>query len=150
MQSHINVLCDLAEQMAAIGAEIKDDELAITLLCSLPERFNSLVTSLESRPADEITFDFVSARLLSEFSRQEESRTVRLEVEEARALHTRQDSQNAQVGVVDKSRYMCTHCKRKGHLKVDCWDLHGRPRRESKEDIKSQSQSLAALDINSY
>ena len=124
MQSHFNTISDLAEQMEAIGAGVKDDELAITVLCSLPDRFDSLIVSLESRPAHEVTFDFVCARLLAEYSRQQES--------QSRASHEAVGSpepaalQSAAV-TVSRPVKKCSFCNRKVHLVADCWDKHGFP-----------------------
>lgn len=45
---------------------MKDKDLAVIILCSLPEHSNPLIISLEARPADEITFDSIASRLLAE------------------------------------------------------------------------------------
>jgi hypothetical protein len=73
MQSHINKIRELSDQLEAIGDPVRDRQLAIITLCSLPERFNSVVTSLESRPPEDITFDMIAGRLLAEEERQKES-----------------------------------------------------------------------------
>ena len=63
MQTHINLVRDLADQLDAIGASVTDEDMAMTLLCSLPESYDYLIVALESR-VDDFTFDFVSTRLL--------------------------------------------------------------------------------------
>ncbi len=75
MQSHINLVRDLADQLDAIGAAVTDEDMAMTLLCSLPESYDYLIVALESR-VDELSFDFVSTRLLSEEKRKEEAHNV--------------------------------------------------------------------------
>jgi hypothetical protein len=76
MQTHINLVRDLADQLDAIGASVTDEDMAMTLLCSLPESYDYLIVALESRTGDDLTFDFVSTRLLAEEKRKEESHNV--------------------------------------------------------------------------
>ena len=63
MMAHINKMRSLAEQLAAVGAQISDDDQAATLLCSLPDSYNNLIVALELR-ADDLNLEFVIARLL--------------------------------------------------------------------------------------
>ena len=72
MQIHINKIREFADRLEAIGDPVRDRELAIIILSSLPEKFNALIISLEARPPDEITFDSVAIRLLAEEERQNE------------------------------------------------------------------------------
>ena len=51
---HINKLRTLAEQLDAVGAPVSDEDLVITLLSSLNDSFQFLITALESR-SDELT-----------------------------------------------------------------------------------------------
>ena len=83
MQTHINKIRELANQLEAIGDPVRDRELAIIILSSLPEKFNALIISLEARPPDEITFDSVAIRLLAEEERQNESNSEKINGEHA-------------------------------------------------------------------
>ena len=75
MSEHIYKMKELASQLEAVGASITEDDQVATLLCSLPESYNSLITALESR-ADNLTLEFVIARLLHyEHKRKENSLT---------------------------------------------------------------------------
>jgi hypothetical protein len=76
MQSHINLVRDIADQLDAIGAGVSDEDMAMTLLCSLPDSYDYLIVALEARNSSDLTFDFVSTRLLSEEKRKEESNNV--------------------------------------------------------------------------
>uniref|UniRef100_A0AAV1TPN9 DUF4219 domain-containing protein n=1 Tax=Peronospora matthiolae TaxID=2874970 RepID=A0AAV1TPN9_9STRA len=51
---HINKLKTLAEQLDAVGAPVSKDDLVITLLASLSESYQFLITALESR-SDSLT-----------------------------------------------------------------------------------------------
>ena len=59
----INRLKTLADQLDAIGAPVSEDYLVITLLASLSESYQLLITALESR-ADSLTWELVKSRLL--------------------------------------------------------------------------------------
>jgi cell division cycle protein 20 (cofactor of APC complex)/ATP-binding cassette subfamily B (MDR/TAP) protein 1 len=76
LQSHINLIRDLADQLEAISAGVSDEDMAMTLLCSLPDSYDYLIVALESRNSEDLSFDFVSARLLSEEKRKGESMNV--------------------------------------------------------------------------
>ena len=54
MMEHINKMRSLAEQITSVGAQVSDDDLVATLLCSLPESNNNLIVALESG-ADDLT-----------------------------------------------------------------------------------------------
>jgi hypothetical protein len=69
---HINYVRELADQLDAIGAPVSDGDIAMTLLCSLPEQYDALIVALEARPAEELTSEFVGARLLAEEKRRQE------------------------------------------------------------------------------
>jgi hypothetical protein len=63
--AHINKLKTLAEQLDAVGAPVSEGDLVITLLGSLSESYQFLVTALESR-SDTLTWELVTSRLLHE------------------------------------------------------------------------------------
>ena len=60
MQEHINKVTTLAEQLEAIGAPVSDEDIAMTLLCSLPPSYENFLVTLESQ-ADNLTVEFVRA-----------------------------------------------------------------------------------------
>uniref|UniRef100_H3H9W0 Integrase catalytic domain-containing protein n=1 Tax=Phytophthora ramorum TaxID=164328 RepID=H3H9W0_PHYRM len=68
---HINKLKTLAEQLDAVGAPVSEDDLVITLLGSLSESYQFLITALESR-ADSLSWELVTSRLLHEDMKRKE------------------------------------------------------------------------------
>ena len=62
---HINKLKTLAEQLEAVGAPVCEDDLVITLLGSLSDSYQFLITALESR-SDTLSWELVTSRLLHE------------------------------------------------------------------------------------
>ena len=62
----------MASQLEAIGAIITVDDQVATLLFSLPESYKDLITALKFR-ADDLTLEFVTARLLHEEHKKKET-----------------------------------------------------------------------------
>jgi hypothetical protein len=75
MIDHINAVRNLADQLDAIGAPVSEDDIVTTLLGSLPDSYDNLITALESR-ADDLSFELVSARLLHEETKKASSRSI--------------------------------------------------------------------------
>lgn len=141
MQSHINKIREIADQLEAIGDPVKDRELAIILLSSLPERYNALIISLEARPPDEITFDAVSSRLLAEEERQRESGDISIKTEGAfYSLGNKSGGFNRQ-----RSLKECNFCHKKGHTEDRCWDKNGRPERNGSGSSNSNHANIAEV-----
>ena len=69
--SHINKLKKLAEQLEAVGAPVCEDDLVITLLGSLSDSYQFLITALESR-SDTLNWELVTSRLLHEEMKRKE------------------------------------------------------------------------------
>lgn len=129
MQSHVNSLRSLALQLEITGAPVSDEDLAVVLLCSLPSRFDAFVVQMDGRPTQDITFNFVSSRLLAEFERQ--SSQTRDSPLGASALITSSSSRTSsrRGGEVSRDRPRCHWCNRRGHSEDTCWDKEdGKPR----------------------
>eukprot|EP00794_Sanderia_malayensis_P004356 gene4356-4937_t len=67
MLEHINTLKSLYDQLRGMGAEIDDQELAMTLLASLPDDFKPLITALDAVGESNLSFQKVKAMLLYDF-----------------------------------------------------------------------------------
>jgi hypothetical protein len=63
MQHHIINIRDMADKLEAMDAPVSDDDIAMTLLCSLPEQWDYLIASMETR----------SGRLSSDYSHGQKS-----------------------------------------------------------------------------
>lgn len=59
------------QMQEAIGAPVSEEDIVMTLLCSLPESFHSMIVALESR-TDELDLEFVVASLMHEQTRRSE------------------------------------------------------------------------------
>jgi hypothetical protein len=166
MQAHINLVRDLADQLDAIGAAVTDEDMAMTLLCSLPESYDYLIVALESR-VDELSFDFVSSRLLSEEKRKEEAHNVSINANvvginrhgnngnnvhnngnDNVALYSNahgNGNAHGNKGKVKKPIVKCNHCNKKGHTEERCYIKHGYPVGHPKHN---SSANIATVSVN--
>eukprot|EP00795_Rhopilema_esculentum_P014459 gene14460-biopygen4243 len=120
MMEHVNKMRSLAEQMASVGAQVSEEDQVATLLCSLPDSYNNLIVALESR-ADQLTLEFIIARLLhEERKRSEVSSDLGIAMEKA-LVTTKEMSRVAgqQVKSTNK-KGKCYNCGLKGHWARDC------------------------------
>ena len=117
MQAHINTIRALALQLETVGSAVSDEDLAVVLLCSLDHRFDALVVQMEGRPASDITFSFVSGRLLAERNRQ---------VIQGPPTPVYTDTSAGASAFLARGRparkMFCTYCNRTGHVEEKCWD----------------------------
>ena len=72
MLDHINKVKTLADQLLCLEVPVKDEDVVMTLLESLPTSYEYLITALETRPMKELTLEFVTARLMHEVSKRKE------------------------------------------------------------------------------
>uniref|UniRef100_A0AAV1VI52 Retrovirus-related Pol polyprotein from transposon TNT 1-94 n=1 Tax=Peronospora matthiolae TaxID=2874970 RepID=A0AAV1VI52_9STRA len=78
----------LAEQLEAVGAPVCEDNLVITLLGSLSDSYQFLITSLESR-SDTLSWELVTSRLLHEEMKRKEQGSKGDEASQGQAFITR-------------------------------------------------------------
>ena len=115
---HINKLKTLAEQLDAVGAPVSEDDLVITLLASLSESYQFLITALESR-ADSLTWELVTSRLLHEdLKRKEQGGGIEGSAHsQAQAFMSRDNKRKARPV---KKTGACHKCGKQGHWIAEC------------------------------
>uniref|UniRef100_H3H9M9 CCHC-type domain-containing protein n=1 Tax=Phytophthora ramorum TaxID=164328 RepID=H3H9M9_PHYRM len=116
---HINKLKTLAEQLDAVGAPVSEDDLVITLLGSLSESYQFLITALESR-ADSLSWELVTSRLLHEDMKRKEQGGGGVDGAahgQGQAFMTRD---NKRKGRPVKKTGACHNCGKQGHWIAEC------------------------------
>ncbi len=67
---HINMVKALVNQLRSIEVKIKDEDVYMVLLMSLPPSFDNLVISLESMSTKDVDLQFIVVRLFHEVSKE--------------------------------------------------------------------------------
>lgn len=66
VQSHVDKLHTLQQQLRNLNKEISDEEMVDYLLISLPKSFTSFKRGINTLPEESRTFEFVSGRLIAD------------------------------------------------------------------------------------
>jgi len=147
MQQHIVKVTTMAEKLAAIGAPVSDEDTVMSLLCSLPTDFDNLIVSLESR-TENLTLDFVSARLLHEEARRAEAQ---LEPGEETVLVTRTSGvsgRNRRGG--NNSWIKCYRCQKRGHIARNCPERQQDTGRDEVRDEQAKQAAVEAVNDDEF
>ena len=107
LQSHLKIFSEIYESLAVVGSPMEDEDKVITMLASLPEKFSTVVTALE-------TLENVPSW---------ESVTEKLLHEESKLLNnnTSTTNDNQLLMVKQKKTIKCFECGKLGHLKKNCY-----------------------------
>ena len=122
MMEHINKLKSLAEQLESVEEPVLDDDQVATLLCSLPDSYSKLIVVLESRVVD-LNMEFVTARLLHEEGKRNESLANSMEIPEKAMISVKAKAQSRDQRVMSspfKGKGECFNCGIAGHVARDC------------------------------
>jgi hypothetical protein len=129
-------------QLTSMDVRYDDEDKEVTLLCSFPESWDHLVTSMWFSTTDTIEYDtFVGALLSEEVWRKSNLETSTSEAMVARGRskergeNSRGTSRSKSKG--KKGKQKCWYCNKSGHLKKDCWK-----RQASKEDSTKEENSV--------
>ena len=129
MIDHVNNIRTIADQLEALDDVIEEKYLVMILLSSLPQEYNNLLTTLETLKEDNLTWDYVRDRVLTEYDRRKAS--------EKQAPRTAQDalfaggdagkragggftSGGAGSGGNGRNKIRCHFCNEIGHIQRDC------------------------------
>lgn len=109
VEAHVIQMNELFQRMLAMGGEITQDLIfSATLLGSLPENYDNLITALEARD-QQLTSSLVCSKVIGEYKR-------RLE----RNLDVQGESVSKFSSTTKKSSFSCHFCKEQGHLRKHC------------------------------
>lgn len=105
---YINRVRQLAADLKSMDVAVEDEDVAMSILSGLSERFEPLIVAIDTMTGDrELTLEFVKSRLL-----QEEQRLI-----DRGDISNRPDS-----ALVSKyENRNCSYCKRNGHTEPYCW-----------------------------
>lgn len=111
--------CKIQEYKAA-GGELKDDEIISILLMAMPRNYQSVTTSIDiyfSQNPNDVTIEFVKNKLFQEEARQEREKPFGKKNSDDVVFYSSNNS---------NFKYKCNYCKKRGHMKTECYKLKNR------------------------
>ena len=157
MQKHINNIKEVVSKLSAVGVIISDQDLAMILLCSLPKDYETLTVSLESRPAAELTSEFVINRLLAEEERKTNTDSNSSSDTRISAFYSSQNrnrngssSMRRSGNEYENGRPICNYCHKPGHIEKQCYSKHGRPNGSQSYPRSNNSRAYQATVQNAF
>jgi hypothetical protein len=134
---HLNTFNTLIVKLTSMEFKFEDEDKAITLLCSFPESWDNIVTSISFSSTDILDYEFVVGALLAEEMRRKSSQET--STSEAMLVRGRTKEKNQRISSRSNSRRRkgkekCWYYGKTGHLKKYCWK-----RKESEENSMNEA-----------
>ncbi|GBM30067.1 Copia protein [Araneus ventricosus] len=141
IQQDISELLAIVNELRLSGAEVKDMDVVIYLLMSLPADYDVIKSTIENQPNETLTLDFVMQRLLNaeELKGEKNPDNIRASVSsdnvafsaDKRDIICYKCKNKGHVGKFCKRNFVCFGCGRPGHYKRDCRFKHKSDFKES-------------------
>lgn len=143
VNDYIYEIMSVVDQLRGIGKIISEDDIVAFILCG--STYDALITSLEGRPATELTLEYVQGKLIAT------GRLELLKIDNAEnAMKTMIKQQNANIKYKEekniKPKFSCYHCGKLGHKKKFCY-LSKNEERKRKNDYKAKKITEEDVDV---
>lgn len=143
IEKHINEFIGLFQKLSDLGATADLEWKIGMFFSSLPSSYSTLITALEARRSDELTWSLVQSKVMDEAIRQKDV-VNKEEYNGEKVMEIRQTQKNM----------LCHFCKLKNHTIKDCKKLwrynefkeFNEMVRERKEDSKIKVNEIAEED----
>ena len=120
---HMNAFNQVVTDLARLSVKIDDEDRAILLLCSLPQSYEHLITTL-TYGKETIKVEDVTAALLS-YDMRKKNTAKEVTHGEDFLVNCVQGKKGYEAWKNKKKKVQCHKCKKWGHIKKDCPDLSG-------------------------
>ena len=113
MVDQINDLKTIAERLECLDDTVAEKDLVMILLKSLPKSYHNLITTLESLKLEDLTWEYVRDRVLTEYERRVDNR---------RSSSSGRSTDGPFDALYAGGKYVkrCHYCQEKGHMIKDC------------------------------
>jgi len=145
VRAHFAKLANMREQLAAMGESISDQHYANILLASLPKCYKMRVTAITTNADDTgrgIEPQKVVRLITDDYDKTMMAKDAKKTEDQAFAASSQQNKGK------DKRDIECYNCKKKGHIKANCWakggGKEGQGPRQDKNKSKDKDKDSAA------
>lgn len=112
--THINQVKALADQLACLDVPVREEDVVMTLLESIPPSFENLITALETLHMKDLTVEFVVARMMHEITKRKEKEPYGDDA----ALVLKQSKLGGSSSYSEPK--VCYNCGKPGHIAQNC------------------------------
>ena len=135
MVDQINHLKTIAERLESLDDIVAEKDLVMILLKSLPKSYHNLITALESLKLEDLTWEYVRDRVLTEYER-------RIDNRRSSSSGRYNDGPFDALYAGGRFAKRCHYCQQKGHIIKDC------ERKKKDEDDKMRREKEETDELN--
>ncbi|UYV73950.1 hypothetical protein LAZ67_11001568 [Cordylochernes scorpioides] len=146
MINYLSRLKTCSDHLREAGCEVKDEDLAYSMLAGLPDSYDGIIMNFGNMTDDEFTSSKVRQVLLTEHER----RTTRKEDSSKEVLQVNKHQNNSSTD----SRRKCYRCGKIGHIATNCRGMkqtttRNRNNQHYQRKVNKSDNFLAALNLTS-
>ncbi|UYV70290.1 K02A2.6-like, partial [Cordylochernes scorpioides] len=146
MVNYLSRLKTCSDHLREAGCEVKDEDLAYSMIAGLPDSYDGIIMNFGNMTADEFTSSKVRQVLLTEHER----RTTRKEDSSKEVLQLNKHQNNSSTD----SRRKCYRCGKIGHIATNCRGMkqtttRNRDTQHYQRKVNKSDNFLAALNLKS-
>jgi len=150
MLGYINRVRNLGENLKAMGGELTEMDVAMSVFNGLTSKYENLLVALDAKGEDELSLDFVKSRLLQEERRQVGKSPAIKRIGDMALVGANYQDQGCRG---DLFKIECYYCHKFGPIAHNCPELKAKKQRQDKvaaiaADNGSDSDDAICLVIN--
>ena len=144
LKVHLKTLTEIFDSLAVVGSPLEEEDKVITTLASLPDKFSTVVTALET--LDKVpSLQSVTEKLLHE------------EVKLSQNTSSVTANENQSLAVKHKKNIKCHECGKLGHIKRNCYvhlrkvkNCQDKANNAVKKDSTGQPEEVVTLIASAF
>jgi len=129
MLGYINHVRNLGKNLKAMGGEVTEMDVAMSVLNGRTSKYENLLVALDAKGENELSLDFVESRLLQEEWRLADKSPSTKRIGDIAVVGANHRGQGRRG---DLFKIECYYCHKFGHISHDCPELKAKKQRQDK------------------